>query len=149
MHSGINGFNFIAMKRIVHILLVENDVLSQLEVTRALEKRNILHFLTVVKNGDEALEVLSNSNHYRSGKPDVIFVDLNIPDLNGLDMLSAIHANPRWKDIKIFMLTSSDRPLDRNKAFELGASGFFTKPLSLENPSTSDAFNLMIDLMNF
>lgn len=148
MHSETNGFTFIAMKRIVRILLVENDVLSQLEVTRALEKRNILHFLTTVKNGGEALEFLAGANHYRTGKPDVIFIDLNIPDLNGLDMLTAIHANPTWKDIKIFMLTSSDQPFDRNKAFELGASGFFTKPLNLDNPSTSDAFSLMIDLMN-
>lgn len=119
-----------------------------MEVSRALEKRNILHILTTVKNGDEALELLTNSNHYRTGKPDVIFIDLNIPDLNGLDMLTAIHANPHWKDIKIFMLTSSNQPFDRNKAFELGASGFFSKPLNLENPTSSDAFNLMIDLMN-
>jgi len=144
VHRETNGFNFIAMKRIVHILLVENDVLSQLEVTRALEKRNILHFLTTVKNGDKALEFLATSKH----KPDVIFVDLNVPDLNGLDMLTAIHANPKWKNIKIFMLTSSDQPLDRNKAIEAGASGFFTRPLNLENPSTTDAFSLMIDLMN-
>jgi len=132
------------MKRIVHILLVENDVVSQLEVTRILEKRNILHVLTTVKNGDKALEYLTTSKQ----KPDVIFIDLNVPDLNGLDMLSAIHANPEWKNIKIFMLTSSDQPLDRNKAIEVGASGFFTKPLNLENPSTGDTFSLMIDLMN-
>jgi CheY-like chemotaxis protein len=63
-------------------------------------------------------------------------------------MLAAMKHRERCRNIKVFILTVSNDPADKRLAAELGISGFITKPLKLESPSTSDVFNLMMDLMN-
>ena len=136
------------MKRVIDILLVEDDNTSQLEVAKALMKRNILHRMTIVKSSEEAIDVLTRARRVRLRKPDVILLDLDIPESNSFEVLATINSNPDWKDIKTFILTASEDAIDKNTALELGASGTVMKPLKLESPSTIDAFNLMIDFMN-
>jgi CheY-like chemotaxis protein len=69
--------------------------------------------------------------------------------MNGLEFLAAIRKMEEWKDLKCFIITTSDEKIDRMAAKDLGISGYIVKPLKLNNPSSMDAFNLMIDLMNF
>ena len=133
------------MKRIINILLVEDDTLDQIEVKRTLDKRGILYRLTIAKNGKEAVRMLAESV---SGSPDIILLDLNMPKMNGFEFAQVVRENPEWKDIKIFILTTSDQPGDKEVAYRIGVSGFITKPLKLDSPSSIDAYNLMIDLMN-
>src|SRR5688572_25389324 len=137
------------MRRVINILLVEDDNLDQMEVKRTLEKKNILHRLKVAKNGEEAFRVLeeSDSDIY-PGKPDIILLDLNMPKMNGFEFLNRIKCKEDWKEIKVFILTTSEEKEDKMAANKYGISGFITKPLKLESPSSIDAFNLMIDLMN-
>jgi CheY-like chemotaxis protein len=135
------------MKRVIHILLIEDDTLDQVDVKRTLEKRNILHRLTMLTNGEEAIDMIEASTK-EADKPDIILLDLNMPKRNGFEVLAALRANELWKDTKVFVLTTSDEPSDKLSAKTLGISGFITKPLKLESPSSLDAFNLMIDLMN-
>jgi len=130
-------------------MLVEDDSLDRIEVMRSLEKKNIVHHLKVAKNGEEALQLLEEGNNdVFTGKPDIILLDLNMPKMNGFELLKKIRENDRWKDIKIFVLTTSDDHEDKAAVVDMGISGFITKPLKLDNPSSIDAFNLMIDLMN-
>jgi CheY-like chemotaxis protein len=137
------------MKRVINILLVEDDNLDQMEVKRTLEKKNIVHKLKIARNGEEALKVLQERNSdIFNGKPDIILLDLNMPKMNGFEFLGQIKQNEEWKDIKVFILTTSEEREDKTAAAHLGISGFITKPLKLESPSSIDAFNLMIDLMN-
>lgn len=137
------------MQRLVKILLVEDDYLDQMEVKRILERKNILHKLEIAINGEDALKILSEStSQLPSERPDIILVDLNMPKMNGFEFLGNVRRNDEWKDIKVFILSTSDEREDKNAAFALGISGFITKPLKLESPSSIDAFNLMIDLMN-
>lgn len=137
------------MNRVINILLVEDDSLDEMEVKRTLEKKNIVHRLKVAKNGEEALKVMADNNsEIFSGKPDIILLDLNMPKMNGFELLSAIRSKDEWKDVKVFILTTSEEKEDKMTASSLGVSGFITKPLKLESPSSIDAFNLMIDLMN-
>jgi CheY-like chemotaxis protein len=137
------------MHRLVNILLVDDDELDQMEVKRALAKKNIICRLKIAKNGEEALRLLAEkvSDNY-IGNPDIILLDLNMPKMNGFEFLQRIKANDEWKDIKVFMLTTSEEREDKATAAKLEISGFITKPLKFEGPSTIDAFNLMIDLMN-
>jgi CheY-like chemotaxis protein len=137
------------MHRVINILLVDDDELDQMEVKRTLAKKKIVCRLKIAKNGEEALRLLDEktSDNY-TGMPDIILLDLNMPKMNGLEFLRKIKANSNWKDIKVFMLTTSEEREDKVAAAVLGVSGFITKPLKLEGPSTIDAFNLMIDLMN-
>jgi CheY-like chemotaxis protein len=137
------------MQRIINILLVEDDLLDQMEVKRTLERKSIVHRLKIAKNGEEAINMLQEpASDLFTGKPDIILVDLNMPKMNGFEFLEWIKSNENLKDIKVFVLTTSDEKEDKIKALGLGISGFITKPLKLESPSSIDAFNLMIDLMN-
>jgi len=130
--------------RIVNILLVDDDMLDQIEVSRALERRNILHKLVIKQNGIEALEYLNDAVN----KPDLILLDLNMPKMNGFELLDVLKQHDVYRHIKVFILTVSNDTIDKRTATEMGISGFITKPLKLESPSTTDVFNLMIDLMN-
>jgi CheY-like chemotaxis protein len=137
------------MQRLVKILLVEDDQLDQMEVQRTLDRKNILYKLKIAINGEDALRILSeDGNEPYYGKPDIILVDLNMPKMNGFEFLDRLKANAELKDIKVFILTTSEEREDKSAAHQLGISGFITKPLKLESPSSLDAFNLMIDLMN-
>lgn len=132
------------INRIVNILLVDDDMLDQIEVSRTLERRNILHKLTIKQNGIEALEYLNDT----VTKPDLILLDLNMPKMNGFELLAVMKKHDVFRHIKVFILTVSNDTADKRIAAEMGISGFITKPLKLESPNTSDAFNLMMDLMN-
>jgi CheY-like chemotaxis protein len=137
------------MHRVINILLVEDDSLDQMEVRRTLERKKIYYRLKIAKNGEEALRLLNEeSSDVFIGKPDVILLDLNMPKMNGFEFLNEIKKNEKWRDIKVFVLTTSDEKEDKTEALNIGISGFITKPLKLESPSSLDAFNLMIDLMN-
>ena len=138
------------MQRLVKILLVEDDLLDQMEVKRTLDRKNILYRMKIAHNGEEAVKMLNDTSYDEvfRGKPDIILVDLNMPKMNGFEFLNMLKANDDWKDIKVFMLTTSDEQEDKLAAQNIGISGFITKPLKLESPSSLDAFNLMIDLMN-
>lgn len=134
------------MKRVINILLVEDDSLDQEEVKRALEKRNILCNLRIVNNGIDATRLVGEGDD--ESRPDIILLDLNMPKMDGFEVLANIRKNPVCKDVRVFILTTSEDQKDKTKAEALGISGFIVKPLKLERSSSIDAFNLMIDLMN-
>lgn len=137
------------MKNPVNILLIEDDPLDQIEVQRILKKRGILFRIKIAKNGEEGIRMLTEtSNEIYPGKPDIILLDLNMPKMNGFEFLNSAQKLSGIKDIKIFVLTTSNDHDDKRAALALGASGFITKPLKFETSASSDAFNLMIDMMN-
>ena len=137
------------MDKVVNILLVEDDNLDIMDVKRTLDKMHILNNMTVARNGEDALQILNNKKRSAETNPDIVLIDINMPKMNGLEFLREIRKMDAWKDLKCFMITTSDEKVDRMAAKELGISGYIVKPLKLNNPSSMDAFNLMIDLMNF
>jgi len=136
------------MNKVVNILLVEDDNLDVIDVKRTLDKMNIFNNMMVAKNGEEALQILTDKDGMLNAKPDIALIDINMPKMNGLEFLSAVRKTETLKDLKCFIITTSDEKIDRVAAKELGVSGYIVKPLKLNNPSSMDAFNLMIDLMN-
>ena len=110
---------------------------------------HILNNMMIAKNGEDALQILNNKERSAEASPDIALIDINMPKMNGLEFLSALRKMEEWKDLKCFIITTSDEKIDRTAAKELGVSGYIVKPLKLNNPSSMDAFNLMIDLMNF
>lgn len=133
------------MEKLINILLVEDDQVDVIDITRTFDKMNILYHLEVARNGEEALEYLDDE---KKPKPDIALIDINMPKMTGLEFLSILRARPKWKDLKTFIITTSDENADRQAAKALGVSGYIIKPLKLNNASSLDAFNLMIDLMN-
>jgi len=82
----------------------------------------------MARNGEEALDGLKNRAFHR---PDIIFLDLNMPRLNGMQCLTALKRDQLLAHIPIVIYTTSKLNEDKKAAMEAGASGFVTKPTSL------------------
>jgi CheY-like chemotaxis protein len=137
------------MDKIANILLVEDDQLDVMDIKRTLDKTNILYQLHVASNGEEAMNMLSGKTQDGNQvNPDIMLIDINMPRMNGLELLGVIRNSEQWKNMKCFIVTTSEEKVDREAAKKLGVSGYIVKPLKLSNTTTMDSFNLMIDLMN-
>jgi CheY-like chemotaxis protein len=136
--------------KVVNILLVEDDYLDTMIVERNLRKMNVIHKLFIARNGQEALDMLRGNGYEKINPlPSIIMLDINMPRMNGLEFLSELRADKQLKDIKVFIMTTSDQDEDRVATEKMGVSGYIVKPFNLNNSSSSkDSFNLFIDLMN-
>lgn len=134
------------MEKVINILMIEDDTVDIMDAQRTLSRMGMLYKIKVCKNGEEALEYLRTLEG--ESRPDVILLDLNMPKMNGIEFLNVLRSIDRWKDVKVFVITTSEEKEDRNKTNGLGISGYIVKPLKFNNPSSIDSFNLMIDLMN-
>lgn len=133
---------------VINILLVEDDIVDVMDAKRTLDRMGVLYKLEVSKNGEEALRFLNEVDQSGGDRPDIILLDINMPKMNGLELLSTIRQIENWKDTKVFIITTSEEKEDKEFAQKLGVSGFIVKPLKFNNPSSIDSFNLMIDLLN-
>ena len=112
------------------ILLVEDDQLDVISVERSLNKIDQNYELFTAYNGIEALDILKD---HPDALPDVILLDLNMPKMNGIEFLKVIKADDRYKDIDVFIMTTSGEEADRRLAEDLGISGYLIKPLNFNN----------------
>ena len=115
------------------ILLAEDNDGDVFLVRRALEKRGLLHELVLAHNGEEALVWLDGHSGEKNGsaRPDLILLDLNLPRVDGGQLLSHIRKSDAFSRIPVIVLTSSDSPRDRQMALDLGANLYFRKPTDL------------------
>ena len=115
------------------ILLAEDNDGDVFLVRRALEKRGLLHELVLAHNGEEALSWLDHHSGDTNGeaRPDLILLDLNLPRVDGGQLLSHIRKTDSFSRTPVIVLTSSDSPKDRQMALELGANLYFRKPTDL------------------
>jgi CheY-like chemotaxis protein len=135
--------------KVINILLVDDDNLDALDIKRTLDKLNLVYKLAIAKNGEEAVELLKQKNPVNGDAyPDIVLIDLNMPRMNGLEFLSVVRSTEEWKNLRCFILTTSEEKIEKEAAKKLGISGYIVKPLKLNNPASLDAFNLMIDLIN-
>jgi CheY-like chemotaxis protein len=111
------------------LLLAEDEPADAHLVQVALKENRILADLYHVLDGREALEFLRQPQQPR---PNLILLDLNMPRMDGRECLAAIKSDPAIKDIPVVILTTSDVERDIVSAYTLGAAGFITKPMDLE-----------------
>lgn len=133
--------------KVVDILMLEDDSLDTMDIQRTLDKMKIMYKLQVVKNGEEGIRCLQEREQ-EAALPDIVLIDVNMPKMNGLEFLQVVRSTPAWKGLKCFVITTSEEKVDKETANQLGVSGYIVKPFKLNNPSSMDSFNLMIDLMN-
>jgi len=137
------------MNKVANILLIEDDILDAMDLQRTLDRMRILYKMKIAKNGEEGLALLDQADDpLSSEKPDLILLDMNMPRMNGIEFLQILRGRETWKNIKVFVLTTSDESEDEKIMRSLGISGYIIKPLKTSNTGSIDAFNLMIDLMN-
>lgn len=115
------------------ILLVEDNRQDEMLVLRSLRKVNLANQVDVVRDGQQALDYLFREGEFagRPGPdlPTVVLLDINLPRVNGLDVLLQLRADPRTHLLPIVILTSSDEERDRLAGYEGGANSFVRKPL--------------------
>ncbi|QJX45787.1 response regulator [Hymenobacter taeanensis] len=134
------------------ILLVEDDQMDIMNVQRELRKHNINVPLHVARNGREALSLLRGEDGKEQiPRPNVVMLDINMPRMNGLELLQILRSDPDFVGLNVFITTTSDLETERFKAQELAVSGYIIKPLSFdkfgEGGTTVDGFSLFLDLL--
>jgi CheY-like chemotaxis protein len=115
------------------ILLVEDNP-NDVELTlRALQKENLANKVFVVKDGAEALDFVFASGAFAQRKienrPKVIFLDLKLPKVDGIEVLRRIKADERTKHTPVVMLTSSEEERDVVESYNLGVNSYIVKPV--------------------
>jgi chemotaxis family two-component system response regulator Rcp1 len=122
------------MKREIHILLVEDnegDIVLTLEAFREARIHNVVD---VVRDGEKALEFLKKEGVYRNaGTPDLVLLDINLPKIDGKEVLAAIKQDENLKSIPVVMLTTSDSEKDILESYMRHANCYITKPVGFEN----------------
>ena len=117
----------------VHVLLVEDDpgdVLMTREAFEHYKLRNVLH---VVTDGEQALQFLRRSGDYADApRPGLILLDLNLPRVDGLEVLAEIKADPVLKVIPVVILTTSQAQQDVLRSYALHANAYVSKPVDFE-----------------
>lgn len=131
-----------ATEESLRILLVEDDDGDAIAVERTFLKAGIAQPAVRAIDGVEALEILQGTERLpRLPRPYLLFVDLNLPRLSGLQLIAAIRADPQLRDTVIFVLTTSNRVQDKKAAYALNISGYILKDKAGED--FQSLFNLV------
>ncbi len=110
------------------ILLIEDDQIEVMKLMRAIKRIGGDHQFIEAKNGEEALELLSNQENI----PDLVFLDLNMPRLNGLEFLKILKGDEILRYIPTVILTTSNNRKDVLECYKTGVAGYILKPLKYE-----------------
>jgi CheY-like chemotaxis protein len=117
----------------LNILLIEDNSADVFLVRRALREHSLEHSLTVARDGEQASRVVGElETDLSKPTPDVILLDLNLPRLDGHELLQRIRGSSRIGEVPVVVVTSSDSPRDRSVAAEYGATSYFRKPSDLD-----------------
>ena len=123
--------NMMIPKRI-EILLVEDNPGDVVLFTEALEEIKVRTHLNIVDDGEEAVLFLKKEGQHQSApKPNLIILDLNLPKLNGREVLQEIRSDPRFNPIPVVILTTSKSDKDMIEAYRLHANSYTVKPVDL------------------
>lgn len=118
----------------IHILLVEDNEGDIVLTTEALQDGKIKNSLSVVRDGKQAIDYLKKENGYEDSKdPNLILLDINLPKINGHEVLKRIKNNPDLVHIPVVMLTTSSDEMDIKKSYENHSNCYITKPVDINN----------------
>jgi CheY-like chemotaxis protein len=127
----------------IQVLLVEDSPGDVRLTQEAFREANIAIQLHIVPDGVEALEFLRQQGRYaQSPRPDLILLDLNLPRMDGREVLATIKADDMLKSIPTVILTTSEAEADIAKSYRLHANCYLTKPVQLE------AFESLVESIN-
>ena len=116
------------------IIIVEDNPIDVYLVRWVLTAHELPYALQVIENGDHALEVFDQLSAQESLRaPTIVLLDLNLPQLDGKEVLRHIKAIPQGSDIRVVVVTSSNNPADRRETLRLGADAYFVKPFHLND----------------
>jgi CheY-like chemotaxis protein len=114
--------------RAIHLLFVDDDPLAEMTLRRAYRRLEMDGPLTIAHDGLEALELLRDP--FFPLDRCVVLLDLNMPRMDGVELLKELGADPELALLPVVVMTTSDDQRDLAAAYEAGASGYFVKPVS-------------------
>jgi two-component system response regulator len=118
------------------ILLVEDNQYDAELMLRALQKCPFASTIEVVENGEEALDFIFAAGAYQARdfevQPKVIFLDIKLPKIDGLEILRRLKSDEKTKSIPVVILTSSEAGKDIKAGYKLGANSYLVKPMDFE-----------------
>jgi two-component system response regulator len=122
----------------VEILLVEDNITDAELTIRELKKHNMANNLVHLKNGEEALDFIFANGRYAGIRevqypPKVVLLDIQMPKVNGIEVLQKIKTDPRTRSVPVVILTSSKENPDIQKCYDLGANSYIVKPVNFES----------------
>jgi CheY-like chemotaxis protein len=118
--------------RPMEILLIEDNFTDAALTIRALERGQVRHRLTLVRDGAEALEFLRRQGRFaRAPRPDLILLDLNLPRIDGRELLSDLKSDDDLSAIPVVIMTGSEDYEDELRSQRLNVEGYVTKPVDM------------------
>jgi two-component system, response regulator len=122
----------------VEVLLVEDNAVDAEITIRSLKKYNMANNLVHVKNGKEAVDFIFGTGTFAGARdisfpPKVVLLDIQMPKMNGIEVLEKIKTDPRTRNIPVIILTSSKESPDIQKCYDLGANSYIVKPVNFES----------------
>jgi CheY-like chemotaxis protein len=126
----------ITMKQEFEIVIVEDNSNDAELMIRSLKKNNLANNLILLEDGEEAMNFFFRQGKYEdieiSNIPKVIFLDLKLPKVSGLEILKNLKTNTATRKIPVIIVTSSKEDPDIQAAYELGANSYVVKPVNFD-----------------
>ena len=112
-----------------NILIIDDNETDAMIMQEALASVVIGNEVKILNNAADAIDLLNNKGDFKKEeKPDLILLDLNMPDLNGFEFLRIVKKDPRFIQIPIIILSGTENPENINECYQLGANCFIQKP---------------------
>lgn len=118
-------------QRNARILLTEDSRSDVYLIRTALNEALEGFDLTVLDNGESAMQLVDDFERGAADKPDIVLLDLNLPRCDGKEVLQKLKKMPGGASLPVIVITSSDSPRDREEVMRMGASIYFRKPSDL------------------
>jgi CheY-like chemotaxis protein len=119
------------------VLMAEDNEHDIVATKRAWKKHNIANPLFIVNDGEECLDYLYQRGDYAepgsAPHPGILLLDINMPKMDGLDVLKNIRADEKLYRLPVVILTTSKAEEDRIRSYDLGANAYIVKPVGFEN----------------
>jgi len=117
----------------ITILLVEDNPADAQLTQEGLKRAKVLNRLHIVEDGEEAIAFLRRQgSHADAPRPDLVFLDLNLPKMDGREVLAIVKADPDLEHIPVVVLTSSDAEADVLRAYQAKANCYVKKPVMFQ-----------------
>jgi len=114
------------------ILLVEDNADDEVLALRAMKKGGFTEDLVVARDGAEALEYLLDENRYDGELPALVLLDINLPKINGIEVLKQLRKNTTTRLLPVVMLSSSNEEQDIFNSYECGCNSYLRKPVDFK-----------------
>ena len=120
----------------VQIVMIEDDEGHARLIEKNIRRAGVTNPVAPFANGTDALRYLfgaDGSGLVNKGKPLLILLDLNLPDMTGVDILKKVKTNEHLKRVPVVVLTTTDDAVEIQRCYDLGCNVYITKPVNYEN----------------